>query len=235
MNVEKAKKRFYKLDQLDNDVLFLHMIEDVVRPDSRVLDAGAGAGNLFPYNLKGRVKEIVGVDLDPRVESNQRLDRGIVSELMSVPYDDDYFDVVFSRYVFEHIASPQAFLAEMCRILRPGGLLLFLTPNKWHYTSLVARLTPHAFHNWYNRFRGREVDDTFPTLYKLNSAFDIKRELSRAGFEQKKLIFRECCPNYLTFSWPSFLLGVAYERVVSLCKVFEKIRVNIIGMFGKVS
>ena len=52
---------------------------------------------------------------------------------------------------------------------------------------------------------------------------------------QKELVFRECCPNYLTFSWPTFLAGVAYERMVSSCGFFEGIRVNILGVFEKVS
>ena len=233
MNAEKARKCFYKPDKYNNDVRFLSMIEDVVKPDSHVLDAGAGEGDSFPYDLKEQVKEMVGIDLDPRVESNQRLHRGIRSDLTSIPCDDDYFDVVFSRYVFEHIADPQVFLAEIYRVLKPGGLLLFLTPNKWHYVSLAARLTPYAFHNWYNRLRGRKSEDTFTTLYKLNSISDIRRELSQAGFNQKIIILRECCPNYLTFSWPSFLLGVVYERIVSSFRILECIRVNIIGVAEK--
>jgi len=235
MNSEKVRMRFYKPDQFNNDTFFLRMIEDVVRPYSRVLEAGAGAGDLFLYELKENVLEIVGVDIDPRVESNPRLHRGIRSDLTSIPYDDNYFDVVFSRYVLEHISEPQVFLNEMNRILKPGGSLLFLTPNKWHYVSLAARLTPQAFHNWYNRFRGRQDKDTFPTLYKLNSVSDLRRELSKAGFEQKELILRECCPNYLMFSWPSFLLGVVYERIVNSSNIFKGFRVNILGAFKKLN
>ena len=199
----------------------------------RVLDAGAGAGDAFPYDIKDSVRELVGVDLDPRVESNPRLHRGIVSDLMRIPCEDESFDLVFSRYVLEHVADPQAFLAEMRRILKPGGTFLFLTPNKWHYVSIAARLTPHAFHTWYNRKRGRADDDTFETLFRLNSARDLRREFRRAGFEERRIILRECCPNYLTFSLPSFLLGALYERLVNRFDVFKVLRVNIIGEFVK--
>ena len=209
------------------------MIESGLDSGVRVLDVGAGAGHAFPYDLKTQVKEIIGVDLDPRVESNPRLHRGIKSDITSIPCDDDYFDLVFSRYVLEHIADPEAFLAEMYRILKPGGSLLFLTPNKWHYVSLAARLTPHGFHDWYNRLRGRDEEDTFPTVYRLNSSFDIRRELGKAGFREETLVFRECCPNYLTFSMASFLLGVLYERVVNSCNLFARLRVNILASYAK--
>jgi ubiquinone/menaquinone biosynthesis C-methylase UbiE len=233
VDVDKAKQRFYRPDQYNNDDVFLRMIESALRPDMRVLDAGAGAGDLFQYELKEQVKEMVGVDLDPRVESNPRLHRGIKSDLTNIPCEDETFDLVFSRYVFEHVAEPQAFLGEMHRLLKPGGSLLFLAPNKWHYFSLVAQCTPMAFHSWYNRKRGRDDEDTFPTLYKLNSPGDLNREMDRAGFDEKQLILRECSPNYLTFSWPSFLIGVAYERIVNSWSMFRRFRVNLLGEYTK--
>ena len=150
-----AKRRWYGEDKLNNDGPFRQMIYETVGPDTRALDAGAGAGNLFSYALKGRAKEIIGVDLDPRVRTNPQVDRGIRADLVAIPIEDNYCDVVFSRYVFEHVADPYAFLHEMNRILKPGGRFLFLTPNKWHYVSLVSRFTPHFFHNWYNKRRGR--------------------------------------------------------------------------------
>jgi len=233
MAVSDAKRRWYPEERLSNDEPFRRMVYEAVGPESRVLDAGAGAGQLFPYQLKGRVREILGVDLDPRVKTNPQLDVGIVADLAHIPIDDDSCDVVFSRYVLEHIADPKPFLSEMNRVLKPGGHFLFLTPNKWHYVSLVARAAPHGFHAWYNRLRGRQTEDTFPTCHRLNSPPAIRRHFRRAGFREKHLVFLECCPNYLTFSMPSFLVGLFYERAVNSTDLLAWLRGNIMGWFVK--
>lgn len=233
MDINNIKQRLYEPEQFDNDGLFRRMIYDAVEPQSRVLDAGAGAGELFQYELKDKVKEIVGVDLDHRVESNPQLHQGVYANLTSIPVEDNYFDLVFCRYVLEHIEKPQEFLQEIYRILKPEGRFLFLTPNKWHYVSIASSLTPKRFHNWYNRLRGRKENDTFPTVYRLNTKPQIRRQFRLTGFEESKLIFRECCPNYLTFSLPTFLLGVAYERLVNCSDLLATLRVNVLGCFYK--
>jgi ubiquinone/menaquinone biosynthesis C-methylase UbiE len=233
MGIEEAKQRWYKEEQLSNDEPFKQMVYRAAGPATRVLDAGAGAGSLFQYDLKGKVTEIIGVDLDPRVKGNAQLDRAIEASLSDIPIEDNYCDVVFSRYVLEHICEPETFLREMNRILKPGGCVLFLTPNKWHYVSMISRLTPQWFHNWYNRRRGRQETDTFPTVYRLNSVSAIRKHFRRAGFVEREIALRECCPNYLTFSRLAFALGVAYERVVNSTRLLACLRVNILGCFEK--
>ncbi len=231
---DDLKSRWYKPDQYDNDSVFLERISRNLTPQSRVLDAGAGAGDLFPYDFKNRVQEMVGVDLDPRVTSNPRLHRGILSDLTSIPIEDNYFDVIFSRAVLEHVQEPERFLNEMGRLLKPGGVFVFLTPNRWHYVCVGSQLTPHGFHEWYNkRLRGREDEDTFPTVYRLNSASSVRRHFGQAGFVEKELLFRECCPNYLLFAAPAFYLGVLYERLVNSTDFLAGLRVNILGTFAK--
>ena len=233
LDVHSIKERLYAPDRLDNDVFFRRMIYDTVDSSMRVLDAGAGAGDLFSYDLKSRVREIVGVDLDRRVEANPQIHLGITANLETIPLEDETFDIVFSRYVLEHVSDPTRFLGEMHRILKLGGRFLFLTPNKKHYVALGARFTPQKFHLWFNRKRGREEADTFPTLYKLNSRRDIRRCFKEAGFRENRLIGRECSPNYLTFNLLFYLFGVAYERTVTSLPFLSGLRVNLIGDFIK--
>ncbi len=235
MNVRQLQDRLYPPDTMirSEDVL-RELIYANTGPSSRVLDAGAGAGLLFKYELKGRVAEIVGVDLDPRVETNPQLDRGVCSDMGSIPVSDGYFDLVISRAVLEHISDPDSFLREINRVLKPGGMFLFLTPNKWHYVILFSRMTPHWFHEWYNeRVRGRGDNDTFPAVYLLNSVGDVRRRLGKAGFLEDSITLRESCPNYLLFSLPAFLLGAAYERIVNSSSLFSRLRANLLGQFRK--
>lgn len=212
------------------------MVENNIESGSVVLDLGAGAGHKFSYDLKNRVGpsgQIVGADFDSRVRENPLLHRGVVLDGSGLPFDDGAFDVVFTRYVLEHVAAPEGFLAEVYRVLKPGGSFFFLTPNKWHYVCIAARCTPEGFHKFYNRRRGREETDTFPTVYRLNTRSAVRRHLKKASFVERELRMRECCPNYLTLASPLFLMGVAYERLVNSTTLLAGLRVNILGHFVK--
>jgi len=235
--VNDIRKKLYLPDQYNNDQVFLNMIEAVIKPGSIILDFGAGAGLKFKHDLKSSVApdgEVVGADYDDRVLKNTLLHRGIVLDGPELPFEDESFDVIFSRYVLEHIQNPRAFIGQINRILKLGGHFLFLTPNKWHYVSVISRLTPHPFHAWYNKRRKRDEEDTFPTVYRLNSRSAVRRICKSIGLKEHQLVMRECCPNYLMLSKPLFMIGVLYERFVNSSKVFAGFRVNILGHFTKV-
>jgi len=220
---EALKQKLYPPEEQDNDLVFLRMIEDCVTAGRFVLDLGAGTGSKFKYDLKTKVEpdgEVIGVDFDPRVTENPLLHRGVVMDGPRFPFGDNTFDVVFSRYVLEYVGNPSEFLGEIWRVLKPGGSFLFLTPNKWHYVSIASRCTPHVFHGWYNKLRGRDETDTFLTVYRLNTRSAIRQHLQAAGFIEIELSTRECCPNYLTLAVPLFLVGVAYERLVNSTDLF---------------
>ena len=232
----RLKEKFYDARQYDNDTVFLEMIEPNIQLASVVLDLGAGAGRKFLHDLKNKVGptgQIVGADFDSRVLENPLIHRGVVLNGPSLPFRNCTFDVVFTRYVLEHVNEPEQFLAEVFRVLKPGGSFFFLTPNKWHYVCIAARCTSGRFHEFYNRRRGREETDTFPTVYRLNTRSALRRYLKKAGFVEKELRMRECCPNYLMLARPLFLMGVAYERLVNSTKLLAGLRVNILGQFVK--
>lgn len=233
---KSLKERFYSARQYDNDAVFLDIVEKNIELGSVVLDLGAGAGRKFLYDLKSQVGptgQMIGADFDRRVLENPLIHRGVFLSGPNLPFEDGTFDVVFTRYVLEHVTKPEQFLMEVYRVLRPGGSFIFLTPNKWHYVCMAARCTPECFHAFYNRRRGREETDTFPTVYRLNTRSAIRRHLKKAGFIEKELRMRECCPNYFTLAAPLFLMGVAYERIVNSTERLAGLRVNILGHFVK--
>lgn len=205
----------------------------LLAPDLRVLDAGAGTGEIFSNDYRGLCKEIVGVDVDPRVVANPTLTRGLVAPLDALPFPDAHFDLVFSRWVFEHLQNPARVIAELGRVLKPGGRAVVITPNRLHYMTLVSSLTPLLFHRAFNRVLGRESADVFPTVYRANTRRRLTTLFADGGFETQELLQLECAPNYLVFHPAAFLLGVGYERLVNRFAWLSGLRLILLGTFRR--
>ena len=216
-----------------DDCIFRDWVLSNLSPEAIILDIGAGAGIVQQMNFKGMVARVCGIDLDRRVECNPMLDEGKLSDAGHIPYPDGAFDVAFADNVMEHLADPMAVLGEVCRVLRPGGVFLFKTPNKTHYMPLIARMTPHRFHRFVNRLRGRAEEDTFPTLYRANTAADVRKLAAIAGLTVDRLERIEGRPEYLRITWPTYLLGAAYERVVNTFDFLAVFRVLLIAQLRK--
>ncbi len=232
--VASLRRRFYP-DAIARDPVatFVQRLARAVKATDRVLDLGAGAGELNHYRLKRRVRQLVGVDLDPRVGQNPLLDAGLSADIYALPFRDNAFDLVFSIYVLEHVERPSALAGEIARVLRPGGRCVVLTPNIFHYVSAIARITPTRFHQWTNERRGRASHDTFPTWYRLNSRGALRRHFQQAGLKTVAIDAIEVQPNYLTFHPFAYAAGIGFERLVNATSALSSLRVNLIGTFEK--
>jgi ubiquinone/menaquinone biosynthesis C-methylase UbiE len=100
--------------------------------DERVLDAGCGAGHTA-LAFAPHVAEVTAFDLSAgmlaQVEALAR-ERGVANvrtrrgDVEALPFDDDAFDLVTSRYSAHHWPHPERALAEIRRVLKPGGRFL---------------------------------------------------------------------------------------------------------------
>jgi SAM-dependent methyltransferase len=216
-----------------DDQLFAARIRSVLTPDANVLDLGAGAGIVAAMNFRGEARRIYGIDLDPRVTENPFLDEGRVCDANSIPYPDESFDLIFSDNVFEHLDKPELVLQEAARVLKPGGRLLFKTPNRRHYMPMISRMTPHRFHQFVNRLRGRAEIDTFPTLYRANTPQDVRDLAKRTGFLVRRVELVESRPEYLRISALSYLFGITYERLVNRFDGLARFRILLIADLQK--
>lgn len=216
-----------------DDQIFRERICAHLTPQSSILDLGAGAGIVQQMDFRGLARRICGIDMDPRVTENPLLDEGRVADANSIPYEDNMFDLVFSDNMLEHLDTPIKVFREVARVLKPGGVFLFKTPNRRHYMPTIARMTPHYFHEYINRLRGREDVDTFPTRYQVNTRGDVQRLALAAGMKVAQLELIEGRPEYLRMTWPTYLVGVAYERLVNSMDWLAPFRITLIGQLRK--
>lgn len=209
-----------------DDALFRERILRRINPASRILDFGAGRGKLEQMNFKGLASFVAGIDVEKEVFENPYLDEAKLLDLSTnrIPFEDGSFDVVFADNVLEHVPDPDRAFQEIRRVLRPGGVFLAKTPNKWHYVPILARLTPLWFHRFYNKLRSRDAADTFPTLYRCNTRQSAQHCALANGYEILAIETIEGRPEYLRLSAPTYVLGMFYERIVNAWRPFAPLR-----------
>ncbi|MDD3719616.1 MAG: class I SAM-dependent methyltransferase [Actinomycetota bacterium] len=144
-------------------------------PGGRLLEIGCGTG-FFLAEL-GRYFETCGIDTSPFALKHAR-DNCPRADIRCMRGEDiaglgpDFFDAVVSRHVFEHMEEPGTVLEACYRVLRPGGVLLYVVPN----TESIARRWKGP--DWYG-YR----DDTHVSLLSPGEWADLT---AAAGFTLEK-------------------------------------------------
>jgi SAM-dependent methyltransferase len=93
-----------------------------------VLDVGCGRQ---PYRHLTRATRYVGVDIDTPDTRALGIADVYYYDGKTLPFADASFDAVLCSQVLEHVFTPAEFMAELRRVLRPGGRLLLATPLAW--------------------------------------------------------------------------------------------------------
>lgn len=100
-----------------------------LKQNDRIIELGCGRGD-FINGFQSAGLNCFAVDRELSDGLNSQVEfKKVDLGCESIPYPDDFFDVVYHKSVLEHFYSPDQLMTESLRILKPGGKLIFLTPD----------------------------------------------------------------------------------------------------------
>lgn len=166
---------------------------DFARPyvvDRSVLDIACGTGYGMAI-LRAGARGVVGVDADlDAVRVARRAEGGpaLVGDGTRLPFADSAFDVVTSFETLEHLGDRDRFLAELRRVLKPGGVCVLSTPNA-NYTEPIDGRPRNPFH--VHEYTPEELDGAlrrqFTRVDMLGQELDARFAISPFWDDQQKL------------------------------------------------
>jgi len=178
-------------------------------------------------------KQLVGIDLDHAgLVKHQGLRDKVEGSLESLPFLDGAFDLVTANMVVEHLPDPARILCEIRRVLKPGGLFIFHTPNYLNFKVFLASHTPRFIKRRLIRLlEDRREEDVFETCYQMNTPDRIRKLCSQTGFDLARLTLTDSSAS-------TVLLGpiVIFELLLfklNRLEALQNLRSNIIGVLRK--
>jgi ubiquinone/menaquinone biosynthesis C-methylase UbiE len=214
-------------------------LKEAVPEGSRWLDLGCGH-QMFAYWMTEEEKELarratllIGIDLDlAGMKKHQSVTGRVFGNLEQLPFESGSFHVVTANMVAEHLSAPDAVLSEIHRVLRPGGVFVFHTPNARCAMMTISALLPQKLKNLFaHLMENRKEEDVFPTFYRLNTEQAIRERMAKAGFRLEGL--RSVSTSAVSaMLGPFAIVELLYLRLIE-AERFKGIRSNLIATLRK--
>ncbi len=136
--LEQFSKQAIPFAKLPGHMDAMQMLMEMasVTDTTTVLDVACGPG-LVACEFAMKAKHVTGIDITPAmIEKARQLqkEKGLsnmtwdIGDVLPMPYDDNCFSIVLTRYSFHHFMDPEDVLSEMIRVCIPGGKVLVADP-----------------------------------------------------------------------------------------------------------
>jgi 2-polyprenyl-3-methyl-5-hydroxy-6-metoxy-1,4-benzoquinol methylase len=168
-----------------------------------ILDFGSGQGNFLKQLKNFNYSQIAGADLMDRPQDISESIKWIVADLNSrLPQVDETFDVIIAIEVIEHLENPRAVVREWKRLLKPGGTLIFSTPNNESYRALIALVLKGHFVSF--------LEKDYPAHITALTELDMKRILQESMFSNTDVFYTNYgfVPGLKGLTWGQLSMGI---------------------------
>jgi ubiquinone/menaquinone biosynthesis C-methylase UbiE len=219
--------------------LYENVLKKHVSEETKWLDLGCGH-QVLPFWREAEERElvakcamIVGMDYDlPSLQEHRSVSLCVRGHINTLPFKDGHFDLVTANMVVEHLAEPALQFREIYRVLKPGGIFLFHTPNAAGYPTLLTKLVPEKLkHKLIYILDGRKEADVFETHYCANTRTQIAGLAEASGFEVSRI---QMIVSDAVFALvpPIAIAELMYLRLLTTER-FKNWRTNIITVLKK--
>jgi 2-polyprenyl-3-methyl-5-hydroxy-6-metoxy-1,4-benzoquinol methylase len=176
-----------------------------------LVDVGCGGGALWPV-LRSAFARYVGVDIVRYV--GFPADGEFVTANLddrTLPLADECADVVASVETIEHLENPRAFMRQLARVAKPGGVVVVTTPNQ---LSLLSKMTL-VIKNQFNAFQ--EAPGLYPAHLTALLEIDLLRIAKECGLSEPTIHYTNSGRIPFTpLNWPRRLRGKPFSDNVIL-------------------
>jgi SAM-dependent methyltransferase len=173
-----------------------------------VLDIACGTGYGVGL-LRTRAAFVAGVDIDPQAVGEARSECAdnaavLLANGTGLPFEDAAFDIVTSFETLEHMHERTAFVAELRRVLRPGGRLVLSTPNAAYTMPLNGKPTnPYHIHEYTAHELQWELEKCFEIEQFVGQSLDPRIKIPPFYDAQRRLP-GDMATQARLFGWKAF-------------------------------
>ena len=159
-------------------LLELENIIELFSKNKKILEIGAGAGWQAKYISEFGCK-VEAIDIQTNTYSKDSVWPVTIYNGKNLPFEDDYFDIIFSSNVLEHINSLDEFQYEIRRVLKPDGIAIHVLPTAaWRICTSMTHHISILKHLFIILFQNKSISNkTFQSTNNRNLLHILKKSI----------------------------------------------------------